>query len=60
MTEITELWVEKSQKINYFDVTFIRAERVKGEIQRKKSENLQVHGLDLEEVTNKRDRHFQQ
>ena len=60
MTEITELWVQKSQKINYFDVTFIREGRVKGEIQRKKSENLQVHGLDLEEVTNKRDRHFQQ
>ena len=60
MTEITELWVEKSQKINCFDVTFIREGRVKGEIQRKKSENLQDNGLDLKEVTNKRDLHFKQ
>ena len=30
VAEITELWVENSQKINYRDVTFIREGRVLG------------------------------
>ena len=34
--------------------------QIKGEIQRKKNENLEDPGLDQEEVTNMADQHFKQ